>query len=125
MDENNIKTNSLKAWFLASRPKTLIGAIVPVAIGVSLAFNQTGIELFSFTPAILCLLFASIMQIDANFINDYFDYKRGNDKSEVRLGPQKGMYRRMDYIFCNEKSHYYHNNSCMRHRFTSYNIWWI
>ena len=75
MDENNIKTNSLKAWFLASRPKTLIGAIVPVAIGVSLAFNQTGIELFSFTPAILCLLFASIMQIDANFINDYFDYE--------------------------------------------------
>lgn len=89
MDENNIKTNSLKAWFLASRPKTLIGAIVPVAIGVSLAFNQTGIELFSFTPAILCLLFASIMQIDANFINDYFDYKRGNDKSEVRLGPKR------------------------------------
>ena len=89
MDENNIKTNSFKAWFLASRPKTLIGAIVPVAIGVSLAFNQTGIELFSFTPAILCLLFASIMQIDANFINDYFDYKRGNDKSEVRLGPKR------------------------------------
>lgn len=89
MDENNIKINSFKAWFLASRPKTLIGAIVPVAIGVSLAFNQTGIELFSFTPAILCLLFASIMQIDANFINDYFDYKRGNDKSEVRLGPKR------------------------------------
>ena len=53
MDENNIKTNSLKAWFLASRPKTLIGAIVPVAIGVSLAFNQTGIEFCSFTTAIV------------------------------------------------------------------------
>jgi len=55
---------------------------VPVAIGVSLAFNQTGIELFSFTPAILCLLFASIMQIDANFINDY-TFKSKNSKSKI------------------------------------------
>ena len=28
------------------------------------------------------------MQIDANFINDYFDFKRGND-NETRLGPKR------------------------------------
>ena len=28
------------------------------------------------------------MQIDANFINDYFDFKRGND-DETRLGPKR------------------------------------
>ena len=27
------------------------------------------------------------MQVDANFINDFFDYVRGNDDSETRLGP--------------------------------------
>ena len=33
-----MKQNSVKAWFLAARPKTLTGAAVPVMIGVSLAW---------------------------------------------------------------------------------------
>ena len=37
MEETNIKTNSMKAWLLAARPKTLSGAAVPVMIGLSLA----------------------------------------------------------------------------------------
>lgn len=89
MNENKIVINSFKAWFLASRPKTLTGAAVPVMIGTTLAFNQTGIEQFAVIPAILCFLFAFIMQIDANFINDYFDCQKGNDKSENRLGPKR------------------------------------
>ena len=32
-----VKKNSLKAWVLAARPKTLTGAAVPVMIGLSLA----------------------------------------------------------------------------------------
>ena len=34
------------------------------------------------------MLFAFVMQIDANFINDYFDFKKGTD-DEQRLGPQR------------------------------------
>lgn len=90
MDETKIKQNSLQAWILAARPKTLSGAAVPVLIGLSLAFTDAkeyGDDVFSWTAAILCMLFALVMQIDANFINDFFDYARGNDDAATRLGP--------------------------------------
>ena len=32
-----IKRNSLQAWILAARPKTLTGAVTPVLIGTALA----------------------------------------------------------------------------------------
>lgn len=83
-----IKQNSLKAWVLAARPKTLTGAAVPVMIGVALAYiDAREIDAFSPIAAVLCLLFAFIMQIDANFVNDFFDYVRGNDDESTRLGP--------------------------------------
>ena len=44
---------------------------------------------FSWTPALLCLLFALLMQVDANFVNDYFDFRKGRDDRETRLGPPR------------------------------------
>lgn len=82
-----IKTNSVKAWLLATRPKTLSAAAVPVMIGTAFAWRNTS-EQFNWIPAILCLLFAWIMQIDSNLVNDYFDFKKGND-DETRLGPKR------------------------------------
>lgn len=90
MNENNIEQDSLKAWLLAARPKTLTGAAVPVLIGLALAWVDTHsftTDVFSWTAALLCMAFALLMQIDANFINDFFDYARGNDDAERRLGP--------------------------------------
>ena len=90
MNDSPIKQNSLQAWILAARPKTLSGAAVPVLIGLSLAYTDVKFYeegVFSWTAAALCMLFALIMQIDANFINDFFDYARGNDDTETRLGP--------------------------------------
>ena len=90
MTEENVQKNSIRAWLLAARPKTLSGAAVPVMIGVALAFvdaRQYGDDVFSPTAAVLCMLFAFIMQVDANFINDFFDYTRGNDDAATRLGP--------------------------------------
>ena len=78
------------AWLLAARPKTLSGAAVPVMIGLVLAFTDAqnyGDDVFSWTAAVLCLLFAFIMQVDANVVNDFFDYVRGNDDATSRLGP--------------------------------------
>ena len=88
MEKEEIKTNSFKAWVLAARPKTLTAAAVPVMIGTAMAWNHTGGEGFRYVAALLCFLFAFVMQIDANFVNDYFDFKRGND-DETRLGPER------------------------------------
>ena len=95
-EESKIKTDSLKAWLLAARPKTLAGAAVPVMIGVALAYVDAlplreayGDDVFSWTAALLCLLFAFVMQIDANFINDFFDFANGTDDVETRLGPRR------------------------------------
>ncbi|MCO6024672.1 1,4-dihydroxy-2-naphthoate octaprenyltransferase [Prevotella cerevisiae] len=89
MNESDIKTNSFKAWILAARPKTLSGAAVPVMIGTAFAWRDAGVDYFQILPAILCFLFAFIMQIDANFINDYFDGLKGNDDRATRLGPKR------------------------------------
>ncbi len=93
MEESIVKTNSPKAWLLAARPKTLTGAAVPVMIGIALAWTDAqdyyGDDVFSWTAAILCLLFAFLMQIDANFINDFFDFANGADDAETRLGPRR------------------------------------
>lgn len=97
-----VKTNSIKAWFLASRPKTLTGAAAPVFVGAAMAWNRFIIDdtnagslpsmdsiLRRFClPFTLCLLFAFLMQIAANFVNDYYDFKKGTDR-EDRLGPER------------------------------------
>lgn len=90
MDENYVKQDSLRAWLLAARPKTLTGALVPVMIGLALAWTDAGEygdDVFSWTAAALCVAFAMLMQVDANFVNDFFDYARGNDDAATRLGP--------------------------------------
>ena len=97
-DEMEVRRNSLKAWFLAARPKTLSGAAMPVIVGSAYAWKEllcgtdvTGVtDLKEWLPIIvanvLCFLFAFVMQIDANFVNDYWDCKKGRDNAE-RLGP--------------------------------------
>ena len=94
----DVKKNSLKAWVLAARPKTLAGAAVPVMIGLSMAYSSLELHpsasvgqraAFNILPALLCLLFAFIMQIDANFVNDLFDYLKGTDDRATRLGPER------------------------------------
>lgn len=82
-----VKTNSAKAWLLAARPKTLSGASVPVMIGATMAWHDA-MAGFQWIAAVLCFLFAFIMQINANLINDYFDFLHGND-DETRLGPRR------------------------------------
>ena len=84
-----IKTNSWQAIVKGSRLETLPGAAVPVIIAIALAaadmYRSGNISDFRILPAILCFLFAEIMQINANLINDYFDCKSGHD-SKARMG---------------------------------------
>src|SRR5438046_7687535 len=70
----------MNPWLLASRPKTLSAAVVPVLIGTALAPR---IDWMMFACALLGALF---IQIGTNFVNDALDFKRGADTTE-RLGP--------------------------------------
>lgn len=76
---------SLKYWFLAARPKTLSAALIPVVTATALAYAEGKGQ---WLPALLCALFAAIMQVAANFINDLYDFRRGSDRSD-RLGPER------------------------------------
>lgn len=81
-----VRTNGLRAWMLATRPRTLTGAAAPVLIGASCALTSgLSVSMLAFA---CCLLFAFVMQIDANFVNDYFDFKKGTDRTD-RLGPER------------------------------------
>lgn len=79
------RPNSLRAWLLAARPKTLSGAAVPVVVATAVAVRDGVVALL---PAVLCLLFAWLMQIAANLINDLIDYTKGSDRGD-RLGPAR------------------------------------
>lgn len=87
METTDVRTNSPRAWLLAARPKTLTAAAVPVMAGSALAAADLGAD-FRILPCVLCFLFAFILQIDANFINDYFDFRHGIDRAD-RLGPER------------------------------------
>lgn len=81
----DIRPNSSYAWLLAARPKTLTAALIPVMLGSGLAFSDGK---FQTVEALLCLGFACLMQIAANFINDLLDYQKGTDRDD-RLGPKR------------------------------------
>ena len=81
----NVEQNSVRAWLLASRPKTLTGACIPVIAATAQAMCD---GVFRWQPALVCLLFACLLQIAANMINDLFDYLKGSDRSD-RLGPER------------------------------------
>ena len=83
---------NIQAWWIASRPKTLIVSIAPVLLGLSLAFHN---EVFSsYLVGIFTLISALMIQIGTNLINDLYDFIKGADTSN-RIGPtrvvQSGM----------------------------------
>lgn len=70
---------------MASRPKTLPAALAPVLVGMALAYADGG---FRWLPALAAAAGALLLQIGANFANDYFDFFKGADTHE-RLGPTR------------------------------------
>lgn len=83
-------TNTLTkfdAWVLASRPRTLPAAIMPVVVGSSIAIFQNK---FQMLPASIALFCSLLIQIGTNFVNDLFDFLHGTDKID-RVGPQRAV----------------------------------
>lgn len=74
----------LQAWLLATRPKTLGIAVIPVVVGSVLALAQTGT--LYWLPALAAGLVAILIQIGVNLHNDAADHANGVDTAQ-RLGP--------------------------------------
>jgi 1,4-dihydroxy-2-naphthoate octaprenyltransferase len=72
---------------MATRPPTLLAAVVPVAVGTAVAARADALRP---GPALAALAGAVLLQIGANFANDVFDYEKGADTSE-RLGPVRAV----------------------------------
>lgn len=77
----------LRAWLLATRPKTLPAAVAPVALGTALAAEAGP---WRADLAAGCLVGALLLQIGCNFANDYGDARRGADTPD-RLGPTRAV----------------------------------
>lgn len=56
-------------------------------VGSALALRA---GVFAWQPALLCLVFALLVQIGTNFANDYSDWIKGADR-EDRLGPRRAV----------------------------------
>jgi len=78
---------SWRVWLGAARPRTLPAAVSPVVVGSALAWRAGA---FDARAAGLCLGFALLVQIGANFANDYYDFLRGADSPE-RVGPRRAV----------------------------------
>ena len=76
-----------RIWLAAMRPRTLPAAVAPVVVGSALAWRAGA---FSEAASMLCLAFSLLVQIGANFANDYYDFVHGADTRE-RVGPVRAV----------------------------------
>ena len=83
MYEEKFSPSKLQCWVLASRPKTLPAALVPVIVGSALAVNENK---FIFIYSFIALICSLLIQIGTNFVNDLYDFMKGAD-NEKRKGP--------------------------------------
>lgn len=81
------RPGSLRAWWLALRPKTLLAALAPVLVGAAVA-GRSG----TVAPATLlvALFGALLIQAATNVANDLQDQKKGADRAD-RLGPPRAV----------------------------------
>jgi 1,4-dihydroxy-2-naphthoate polyprenyltransferase len=71
------------SWIIASRPRTLPAAVVPVFVGSAAAYSNSKFVMLNALIALICSL---LIQIGTNFTNDLYDYLKGAD-NEKRKGP--------------------------------------
>jgi len=64
----------LQAWYRAARPRTLTATYVPLGAAAALAIQSRVFDLPRFA---LSLIAALLLQIAANLINEYVDFRRG------------------------------------------------
>lgn len=78
----------LRKWFFIIRPFTLSASVAPVLTGWAVALSIT--RRLNWPVAVVTLLCAMCLQVLSNLINDYCDFRKGND-DEDRLGPARAI----------------------------------
>src|SRR5664280_1723940 len=81
--KNKTETDKIRSWIIASRPRTLPAAVVPILVGSAAAASDNKFILFYAFIALICSL---LIQIGTNFTNDLYDHLKGADNEE-RKGP--------------------------------------
>ncbi len=75
-------------WLKASRAQFFTASIVPVLLGASIAWRDTGI--FSWPYFFLALIGAVLIHAGVDLSNDYYDHKTGNDEANPNPTPFSG-----------------------------------
>jgi 1,4-dihydroxy-2-naphthoate octaprenyltransferase len=70
--------NKLKVWLNELRAPFLTGTIVPIVLGTVIAWVRN--SLFNPLFFVIALMGGICVHLGANVVNDYFDYKSGNDQ---------------------------------------------
>lgn len=77
---------SVRSWIAGARPRTLVAAVVPIAVGGASA-SRDGDQDVSVAMLGLALIVSLALQVGVNFANDYSDGVRGTD--DQRVGPMR------------------------------------
>lgn len=80
--------NPVKKWIIAIRAPFFTGIIMPILIGATLAFYETGE--FHWGLFFITLLGGIFAHAGANLANDYYDHKTGDDEANKNFTPFSG-----------------------------------
>lgn len=76
-DDLSVAWRRISNWRTGIRTVSLLASIVPIVLGVTLAWNASGA--IDWLRAVLTLVAGVAIQAGTNVFNDYFDHRNGND----------------------------------------------
>ena len=98
-------------WLKAMRVPFLQATFVPVILGGVIAWET--LRVFSWSTFLLTILGASLIQIACNMLNDYFDFKSGNDLQVQHQNPFAGGGRTLTAGLIKPSTHLAVSTSCL------------
>jgi 1,4-dihydroxy-2-naphthoate octaprenyltransferase len=78
LKETSRDMNKVKVWLNELRAPFLTGTIVPIVLGTVIAWTRN--SLFNPVYFVIALMGGIFVHLGANVVNDYYDYKSGNDQ---------------------------------------------
>ncbi len=87
--------STFRTWFEATRPKTLVAAVAPVALGGAVVVARAGGPGLWAEPGFVFIMLSSLgfalcVQVACNFANDLGDATKGADTA-ARVGPRRAV----------------------------------